>query len=117
MPTVSGYVSATINGQPVNIFEASWSPNTQKSEGVVCLNGPVGAKTNYVYGEISFKMLDDPLNPVSSYQNLSDATIQIVQANGKSILGSGCFVVETQTVNSDEAQFELKFMSADVSEV
>ena len=65
---------------------------------------------------IEFTTRDLETIPLSTWQNMTNSTVVAVLANGKTLTGTGMWVVETVSVNSVEATMKIRFEGPTVVE-
>lgn len=115
---LGGITYVTINGVAFDVVsDVSWSPNTVKRDTAIGLSGVQGWMEMPVAGIMKFTLRDNGSLTVADFNALTNATIQIQQNNGKQIIGTSMWLVEVQTVESQEATFELEFQGVNVQEV
>jgi hypothetical protein len=69
-----------------------------------------------VAGFITATLRDNGGITVKDFNEMTSSTIQIIQANGKAIIGVGMWNTETAEVKSAEATFSVRFEGDDCYE-
>jgi len=106
---VSGITSFTVNGSAFQVIEFIWDPAVQENETVRSLSGVDGYKSLPVAPFISGKFRDNSTVSVTSFTNLTNATLVIQLANGKQIVGHNLWYTGRPGVSGAEADFDFKF--------
>lgn len=80
-----------------------------KRETLIGMDGIHGVKETFVAPFISCQVRDTGGVPVSYFNNMTNVTLVVELANGKTLTGSGMWTVDTQEVDSEEALFTVKW--------
>ncbi|MGP3594309.1 phage tail tube protein [Vagococcus sp. WN89Y] len=80
------------------------------------MDGVHGYSEKPVPGFISIQVRDNSGVTVEYFNGLTNTTVSAELANGKTIVGTGMWAVNTQDVNSEDATFTLRFESDSVKE-
>lgn len=84
-------------------------PFTTKKEAVVGSDAPHGFKEMPIVPHIKGKFTDLPGISVSALQNITQSTITIECANGKTYILRDAWVRDEITVNTEEGEYEVTF--------
>ncbi len=93
-----------------------YSPSNVKRETLVGMDGVHGYKETPTPNFISLQVRDSGGTTVADFNGMTNVTVVGELANGKTIIGSGMWVVEQQEVDSTEATFDLRFEGGSVTE-
>ncbi|EGG3071020.1 phage tail tube protein [Salmonella enterica] len=116
---LAGTAYVTVNGLTIMVAgEFKYSPSTFKRESLSGMDGIHGYKESYTSPYISCKVRDSGGTSVADFNGQTDVSLVVELANGKTIIGSNMWTVETQEVDSGEATFEVRWegMSGSVTE-
>lgn len=113
---VSGVVAITIDGNPYNASDVEWSPSTVARETQIDQTAVVGYKEMPKQGFISATIRDAGSLTVAAFNAMTNSTIVIQQANGKTIYGSGMWTTEAQEVKTADGQFNCRWEGTSVAE-
>lgn len=116
---LAGTAYVTVNGLTIMVAgEFKYSPSTFKRESLSGMDGIHGYKESYTPPYISCKVRDSGGTSVADFNGQTDVSLVVELANGKTIIGSNMWTVETQEVDSGEATFEVRWegMSGSVTE-
>ncbi|EBV5082437.1 phage tail protein [Salmonella enterica subsp. enterica serovar Minnesota] len=116
---LAGTAYVTVNGLTIMVAgEFKYSPSTFKRESLSGMDGIHGYKESYTPPYISCKVRDSGGTSVADFNGQTDVSLVVELANGKTIIGSNLWTVETQEVDSGEATFEVRWegMSGSVTE-
>lgn len=115
---LAGISAITIDGTAYDIVgDLTWSPSTVKRETLAGQTRVEGFSEMPVAGFIAATIRDGGGFTVATFNGLTNSTIVVQQANGKSILGNGMWCIDAQEVKTQEGSFGVRFESDDVSEV
>ncbi|HZR87894.1 MAG TPA: phage tail tube protein [Bradyrhizobium sp.] len=114
---VAGIATMAIDGQSYAVAgQVRYSPSTVTREPMVGQDGPHGYKEMPVMPYIAVSLRDTGGLSVASINAITNSTIVLGLANGKTVIGRNMFAVDTQEVDTEEAKLEAKFNGFDVSE-
>jgi hypothetical protein len=115
---LAGIAFITIDGVSFDVKgELNWSPSSIKRETLIGQSGIAGYSEMPIAGYISATLFDNSGLSVADFNDMTDTTVQILQANGKQIIGTGMWSVEANEVKSEPGEFNVKFESDDVTEI
>lgn len=115
---LAGIAEIFIDGVAYDLVgDLIYSPSSIKRETLIGQSGVQGYKEMPVAGFISANLRDNGGIAVSDFNAMTSSTVQIALANGKQVLGTGCWAVETQESKTEEGVFEVKFESDSISEM
>jgi hypothetical protein len=106
---LAGSTVAQVNGVTLSITEFSWSPGIFKRETMTSLSGVDGYSEMYRAPYIAGKFRDGQSTSVTQFNALTNATVVLQLANGKSIVGHGLWNTGETDVAGVEATFDWKF--------
>ncbi|MDO9714299.1 phage tail tube protein [Paracraurococcus lichenis] len=114
---VAGISSITINGSSFALVDGlTYSPSSVRRETMTGLDGVHGYKELPVAGFIACTIRDINTS-VADFNGMTAATVQLIQANGKQVIGSLMWVVDVQEVDASEGTFSVRFEGVDVVEI
>ncbi len=116
---LAGTAYVTVNGITIMVAgDFKYSPADFKRESLIGMDGVHGYKESYTTPYISCKVRDSGGTSVKDFNNQTNVSLVVELANGKTIIGSGMWTVETQEVDSNEATFDVRWegMSGSVTE-
>jgi hypothetical protein len=115
---LAGTASVTIDGSSYDISgEGTYRPSVSSRETLLGQNGVHGYKEMPQAGKISWKGRDSGGISIAALNNAVDATVVLVLANGKTIVGRNMWRAgDPIEVNSEDATFEVNFEGPDVTE-
>ncbi|EAQ6131867.1 phage tail protein [Salmonella enterica] len=116
---LAGTAYITINGITIMVVgDFKYSPSNFKRESLLGMDGVHGYKETYSAPYISCKVRDSGGTSVADFNNQTDVSLVVELANGKTIIGSNMWTVETQEVDSNDAVFDVRWegMSGSVTE-
>lgn len=114
---LAGITFITIDGIAYDVVsDVTWSPSVIKRESLIGLSGVDGYSELPLAGYITATIRDNGGITVKDFNDMVASTIQIEQANGKIIIGTGMWSVEANEVKSAEGTFNVRFESDDVME-
>lgn len=115
---LAGVASVTIDGAAYSIAgEGTYRVSTSKRETLSGQDGVHGYSEMPQPGKISWKGRDSGALSIGALDNAVNATVVLVLANGKTIIGRNMWRVgDPIEVNSEDATFTVEFESADVVE-
>jgi len=97
--------------------ELTWSPSTVTRETLTGQDQVHGFKEMPVAPFIAGTLRDTNNLTVEDFNQMTDVTVNLTLANGKSVTGRNMWCVGVQEVKSTEATFEVRFESQSVTEV
>ncbi|HTB47013.1 MAG TPA: phage tail tube protein [Acetobacteraceae bacterium] len=106
---LAGITAFTVNGSAFPVTEFIWDPATQENATMVSLSGVDGYSQRPVAPFVSGKFRDGASVSVTAFTNLSNATVVIKLANGKTIQGSALWYVGRPGVSGADATFDFRF--------
>ncbi len=107
----------TINGDAWDVVsDLVWQPTMVQRETLKGQTAVEGYSEMPMQGMIGAKLRDRPDASVQALNGLTNATIVVTQANGKTISGAGMWNTELGEVNTQEGSFSIKFEGANVTE-
>lgn len=114
---LAGTANVTVNGVSYMIAgQFKYSPSKVKRETMAGMSGVHGYKEKYVAPFISCQVRDSGGTTVADFNGMTNVTVVAELANGKTIIGSGMWTVESQEVDSEEAVFDVRWESVEVTE-
>ncbi len=79
-------------------------------------SGVQGYKETFIPGFITAEIRDSGALTVADFNDQTNVTVTMELANGKTIIGSGLWAVDSQEVDSMEATFTVKWEGPSVTE-
>lgn len=114
---LAGTALVTVDGVSIMIAaDFEYSPSTVKRETLVGMDGVHGYKETPVAGFISASVRDSGGTTVADFNDQTNVTVTALLANGKTVIGSGLWSVDTQEVKSTDAVFSVKWEGNSVTE-
>ncbi|EML7933209.1 TPA: phage tail tube protein [Providencia rettgeri] len=114
---LAGTAYVTVNGLSIMVVgDFTYSPSTVKRETLTGMDFVHGYKEKPNPGFISCKVRDSGGTTVADFNDQTDVTIVAELANGKTIIGTGLWTVNTQEVKSEDAEFEVRWEGRSVTE-
>lgn len=114
---LAGTASVTVDGVTIMVAgNFKYSPSTVKRETLIGMDGPHGYKETPIAGFIACQVRDSGGTTVSDYNSQTNVTVTAELANGKTIIGSGLWSVESQEVDSGDAVFDVRWEGLSVTE-
>ena len=114
---LAGTAYVTVNGISIMVVgDFTYSPSTVKRETLTGMDFVHGYKEKPNPGFISCKVRDSGGTTVADFNDQTDVTIVAELANGKTIIGTGLWTVNTQEVKSEDAEFEVRWEGRSVTE-
>lgn len=93
-----------------------YNPSKVARETLTGMDGVHGYKETPHAGMISGQFTDAGNVKVSDFNGMTNVTIVVELANGKTVTGRNMWTVDSQEVDSSEATFEVKWEGRDVKE-
>ena len=114
---LAGIASMTINGDAWNVVgDLVWQPTLVQRETLKGQTTVEGYSEMPMQGMIGAKLRDRADASVQALNGLGDATIVVIQANGKPVFGDQMWCTEVGEVNTQEGTFSVKFEGGTVTE-
>ncbi|ROR49947.1 UNVERIFIED_ORG: tail tube protein [Providencia alcalifaciens] len=114
---LAGTAYVTVNGLSIMVVgDFTYSPSTVKRETLTGMDFVHGYKEKPNPGFILCKVRDSGGTTVADFNDQTDVTIVAELANGKTIIGTGLWTVNTQEVKSEDAEFEVRWEGRSVTE-
>lgn len=114
---LAGTAYVTVNGITIMVAgQFKYSPSTWKRETLVGMDYVHGYKETPNAPFISCQVRDSGGTSVADFNGQTNVNIVVELANGKTIIGTGMWTVDTQEVDSADAVFEVKWESGSVTE-
>ena len=106
---LAGTTAFSVNGSAISVIEFMWDPASLENATMSSLSGVDGYDQKPVAPYISGKFRDTGANSVTSFTGLSNATVVVLLANGKQIVGHNLWYVGRPNVNGSDAGFDFRF--------
>jgi hypothetical protein len=114
---LAGTASVTTNGVTIMVAgQFKYSPSTVKRETLTGMDRVHGYKEKPSAPYISCQVRDSGGTTVADFNDMTDVTVVAELANGKTIIGTGMWTVESQEVGSEDAVFDVRWESFSVVE-
>lgn len=114
---MAGTASVTTNGVTIMVAgQFKYSPSTVKRETLTGMDRVHGYKEKPSAPYISCQVRDSGGTTVADFNDMTDVTVVAELANGKTIIGTGMWTVESQEVDSEDAVFDVRWESFSVVE-
>jgi hypothetical protein len=114
---LAGTASVTTNGVTIMVAgQFKYSPSTVKRETQTGMDRVHGYKEKPSAPYISCQVRDSGGTTVADFNDMTDVTVVAELANGKTIIGTGMWTVESQEVDSEDAVFDVRWESFSVVE-
>ncbi|WP_017491266.1 phage tail tube protein [Rahnella sp. NRRL B-41462] len=114
---LAGTASVTTNGVTIMVAgQFKYSPSTVKRETLTGMDRVHGYKEKPSAPYISCQVRDSGGTTVADFNGMTDVTVVAELANGKTIIGTGMWTVESQEVDSEDAVFDVRWESFSVVE-
>ena len=114
---LAGTASVTTNGVTIMVAgQFKYSPSTVKRETLTGMDRVHGYKEKPSAPYISCQVRDSGGTTVADFNDMTDVTVVAELANGKTIIGTGMWTVESQEVDSEDAVFDVRWESFSVME-
>ena len=115
---LAGVANIVIDGSTYDLVgDLTYSTSSVSRSTLLGQDGIHGYAETPVAGHISCNLRDQGGFAVANFNQLSDSTVQSSIANGKQIIMTGGWCVETQEVRTVEGTFAVRFESDKVQEV
>ncbi len=107
---LAGLVSLTIDGQAWDVAaDFAYNPSTVKRETIKGQSRVEGYSEMPEAGYISATLRDRGNTTVATFNAMTNSTIVAQLANGKTIMGSAMWCVESEEVRTQEATFAVRW--------
>lgn len=114
---LAGTAEVTVDGLSVMVAgDFKYSPSKVKRETLTGMDGVHGYKETPIPGFISCQVRDSGGTVVTDFNDQTNVSIVALLANGKTIIGSGLWSVESQEVDSGDAIFNVRWEGISVKE-
>lgn len=113
---LAGTAYLTIDGTSYLLVKFGYSPATVKRETIAGMDRVHGFKQTPTPGVMKATIRDAGNMSVAAFNALTSSTVVAELINGKTIIGRGCWTVDSQEVDSEEATFDVEFNSLSVTE-
>lgn len=114
---LAGTAYVTVDGLTIMVAgQFKYSPTLIKRETLTGMDGVHGYKETFKAPSISCQVRDSGGTSVTDFNDQTNVTIVVELANGKTIIGSNMWTVDTQEVDSEEATFDVKWEGGSVQE-
>lgn len=115
---LAGIASIAIDGVAYDVKgDLNWSPSSIERKTLIGQSGIPGYSEMPIAGWVSGTLFDNGGITVGDFNEMTNVTIQIIQANGKQIVGTGMWSTEANEVQSEPGTFVVKFESDNISEI
>lgn len=118
MTLAAGILSMTIDGTSYEVVgSVNYGLSSVERELLKSISGITGKyKETPVPGYIEAQLRDDAAISVSTFRSMTNSSIQLGVANGKTITGTGMVNVKAVEVDPIEAVFSVRFEGRSVAE-
>lgn len=106
---LAGITAFTVNGTAISVIEFAWDPADVENSTMTSLSGVDGFDQKPVAPYISGKFRDTSGVNVTGFTRLTNATVAVLLANGKQIVGHNVWYVGRPNVNGADAGFDFRF--------
>jgi len=106
---LAGITAFSVNGSAISVIEFAWDPATVENSTMTSLSGVDGFDQKPVASFVSGKFRDTGANSVTAFTGLSNATVVVLLANGKQIVGHNLWYVGRPNVSGADAGFDFRF--------
>lgn len=114
---LAGTANVTVDGLTFMIAgDFKYSPSRVKRETLTGMDGVHGYKEKFIPGFISCQVRDSGATTVADFNGQTNVTVVALLANGKTIIGSGLWSVDSHEVASEDAVFPVKWEGRSVTE-
>ena len=114
---LAGTAYVTVDGVSIMVAgQFQYRPSGVERTSLVGMDGVHGYSEKPTVGFISIQVRDSGGTTVSDFNGMTNVTVTAELANGKTILGTGMWSVNTQDVESENATFTLRFEGGSVKE-
>jgi len=114
---LAGTALVSTNGISIMVAgQFKYSPSKVKRETLTGMDYVHGYKEKPSAPFISCQVRDSGGTTVADFNDMTNVTVVAQLANGKTIIGSGLWTVESQEVDSEDAVFDVRWEGIDVVE-
>ncbi|MFS7253265.1 phage tail tube protein [Rahnella rivi] len=114
---LAGTAFVTTNGVSIMVAgQFKYSPSKLKRETLTGMDYVHGYKEKPAAPFISCQVRDSGGTTVADFTDMTNVTVVAELANGKTIIGTGMWTVESQEVDSEDAVFDVRWEGFDVVE-
>ncbi|HLN23886.1 MAG TPA: phage tail tube protein [Patescibacteria group bacterium] len=114
---LAGTAYFSVDGQSYMLeAKVSYCVSSVKRETLSGMSGVAGYKETPIPGYISATLRDAAGLTVGDFNAMTNVTVTVQLANGKTIVASNAWTVDSQEVDAAEATFEVKFEAITVEE-
>lgn len=115
---IAGIAYLYIDGAPYNVVgDAAYSVSSVTRETKVGIDGVHGFSETPRPGYISATLRDSGSLTVASLSQMTNSTVVLQLANGKSVMARNAWTVEAQEVKAAEATLDVRWESIQVTEI
>ena len=93
----------------VKAYDGSLKLSGKRREGKVADTGPVGPEEEIVYGELSFKVRNQPGLSLTAFDAISGINVTVQDNGGKTWLCEGAFTTDPATLSGGEIDVSMQF--------
>lgn len=114
---LAGTALVSTNGISIMVAgQFKYSPSKVKRETLTGMDYVHGYKEKPSAPFISCQVRDSGGTTVADFNDMTNVTVVAQLANGKTIIGTGLWTVESQEVDSEDAVFDVRWEGIDVVE-
>ncbi|MEC5321126.1 phage tail tube protein [Brenneria populi subsp. brevivirga] len=114
---LAGTAYVTVDGVSIMVAgQFQYRPSGVERTSLTGMDGVHGYSEKPTVGFISIQVRDSGGAKVEDFNGMTNVTVTAELANGKTILGTGLWSVNTQDVESENATFTLRFEGGSVKE-
>jgi len=106
---LAGITAFSVNGSAFPVIEFTWDPANMENETMISLSGVDGFAQKPVAPFVSGKFRDSAAVNVTAFTGLTNATLVLLLANGKQIVGHNLWYVGRPGVSGADAGFDFRF--------
>ena len=106
---LAGTTAFAVNGTAISVIEFTWDPANFENSTMTSLSGVDGFDQKPVAPHISGKFRDTGANSVTAFTGRTNATVVVLLANGKQIVGHNLWYVGRPGVSGADAGFDFRF--------
>ncbi|WP_337049769.1 phage tail tube protein [Serratia fonticola] len=108
--SLAGTAYVSVDGMTIMVAgQFKYSAGRFKRETLIGMDGVHGYKETFIAPYISCQVRDSGSLVVADFNNQVNVTIVAELANGKTVIGSGMWIVDQQEVDSEDAVFSVKW--------